>query len=240
MSTVIDGFYVRKTDDINIHNDFIKEISPFIKEKQKEYFFKNLIEDFLESIKLNSSFYTAIKDNRGTLHNYILDGILDNINEDISFFEKYMLITSGAYEHNLNSNLNFSFEVYFYMLNKKTFYTFNLKNIRFKSDLIKNILQKNKDLIKYDYFDNYDKPNNINKYEWNQRKEEYEIIFKKSDKFKECLYSCIIYEDTRNYYRNYLNNVIKYFPEQLTINEILKEKSLPRNLLINELIQEPI
>ena len=69
---------------------------------------------------------------------------------------------------------------------------------------------------------------------------EYEIIFKKSDKFKECLYSCIIYEDTRNYYRNYLNNVIKYFPEQLTINEILKEKSLPRNLLINALIQEPI
>lgn len=236
MSTVIDGFYVRKNDDINIHNAFINKIEPFIKEKQKEYFFKILIEDFLASIRCGSTFYSAIKKNRWTLHDYILDNIFEDISDDISFFEKYMFITSGAYDHNLNTDLNLSFEVYFYMLNQKTFYTFNMRNSKFKTDLINNILEKNKDLIKYNYFDNYDKPNNIKRQEWNQRKEEYDIIFKNSNKFKECLYSFTIYEDTKNYYRDYLKNVIKYFPEQFTLNKILKENSLPRDLLINLLI----
>lgn len=225
MSTVIDNFFIIKTKkmaDIDMHNRMIEEITNKL---SKETIYKTIIDDFL--LFENEKFIKNVFAKKyATYQNKLLFQLINEKYAENKFelHEFYYDVINLAAKIQSNCELNKMTNIYFKTKGNKTFYRiYNTSNYK---EIIENIKTR-VPLISYDYYDNADLPEDINKREWKKRGKEYNELFRNSNSYEDVMNVKICKPSNNLYYRD--NEAFKrviddYYKGDFSIIERLKDK----------------
>lgn len=185
MSTIIEDFYILKSNNMNEIDDLNDSISSKIKEITKNKIYNQIVEDF-KIWNNENSLKEVFSEKYNNYKNINLFTLLDEKFKDDSFKFKdfYYAVFELAEKIDSQCELNTSTNIYFKTQHDKTFYKFWNTN---SYNEINQLVENNEKLFTYDYWDQTNKPSNYSQKEWQERKEDYDILFKGSNFFEDVM-----------------------------------------------------
>lgn len=225
MSTVIDNFFIVKTNkmaDIDKHNDVIEKMTNTL---SRAAIYKTIIDDFV-LFENENSIKKIFEKKYATYQNKLLFKIINEkyAGRQFELHEFYYDVIDLAAKVQSSCELNKMTNIYFKTKGNKTFYRiYNTSNYK---EMIENIKTR-VPLISYDYYDNSDLPEGVTKREWTKRGKEYNELFRNSNSYEDAMNVKICKPSNHLYFRDtdaFKQVIETHYKGDLSILERLKDK----------------